>query len=58
MLALHIIAIFNLFVFHLACCKMIPIRIGLGKTFCRKQLYWQPTGHSSLAVKLQGNLNS
>ena len=33
---------------------MIPIRIGLGKTFCREQLYWQPGGHSSLAVKLQG----
>ena len=33
---------------------MIPIRMGLEKTFCSEQLYWQPRGHSSLAVKLQG----
>jgi len=33
---------------------MIPVRIGLGKVFCRKQLYWQPTGHSSFATVLQG----
>ena len=35
---------------------MIPVRIGLGKFFCREQLYWQPTGHSSFAAVLQGNL--
>jgi len=46
----------RIFVFHLACCKMIPVRIGLGKVFCREQLYWQPTGHSSFAAVLQGNL--
>lgn len=46
----------RIFVFHLACCKMIPVRIGLGKVFCREQLYWQPTGHSSFAAVLQGNV--
>ena len=35
---------------------MIPVRIGLGKVFCREQLFWQPTGHSSFAAVLQGNL--
>ncbi|KAL9968372.1 hypothetical protein ACROYT_G026738 [Oculina patagonica] len=38
----------------LACCKMIPVRIGLDKVFCRKHLFWQPTGHSSFAALLQG----
>lgn len=35
---------------------MIPVRIGLGKVFCREQLFWQPTGHSSFAAVLQGDL--
>ena len=34
---------------------MIPIRIGLGKTFCREEKYWKLGGHSSFAVKLLGN---
>lgn len=38
-----------------ACCRMIPIRIGLGKTFCREEKYWKLGGHSSFAVKLLGN---
>ncbi|XP_044179446.1 uncharacterized protein LOC122960942 [Acropora millepora] len=38
----------------LACCKMIPIRIGLGKTFCREEMYWQPLGHASSAAVLLG----
>ncbi|CAH3146560.1 unnamed protein product, partial [Porites evermanni] len=38
----------------LACCRMIPIRIGLGKTFCREEKYWKLGGHSSFAVKLLG----
>ena len=39
----------------LACCRMIPIRIGLGKTFCREEKYWKLGGHSPFAVKLLGN---
>lgn len=46
----------SLFFFSLlACCRMIPIRIGLGKTFCREEKYWKLGGHSSFAVKLLGN---
>lgn len=43
-----------LFSSFLACCKMIPIRIGLGKTFCREEMYWQPLGHASSAAVLLG----
>ena len=42
----------------LACCRMIPIRIGLGKTFCGEEKYWKLGGHSSFAVKLLGNFQN
>lgn len=38
----------------LACCRMLPIRIGLGKSFCREELYWKPGGHSSYTVIISG----
>lgn len=35
-------------------CKMLPIHMRPEKTFCRGQLFWEPTGHSSLATVIQG----
>ncbi|XP_032239579.1 uncharacterized protein LOC116619181 [Nematostella vectensis] len=38
----------------LACCKMLPLRIGLKKIFCDKIEYWSSTGNSSPYITIQG----
>ena len=33
---------------------MLPMHMRPEKTFCRGQLFWESTGHSSLATVIQG----
>ncbi|KXJ15291.1 uncharacterized protein LOC110237503 [Exaiptasia diaphana] len=38
----------------LSCCKMIPLRAGLKKSFCSETDRWSPAGMRSLLISIQG----